>query len=97
MFFFVSGFLVTDFAVLLLESNVYNAPPPNTSNAPITVPTAKEFPNSQMLRSRLTSFRILRTIVTVKAEDAAASKLTPRMHAYCVKMFAATLASWLGA
>lgn len=82
-----SSFLDTEpFAVrcfsLVLESKVYNAPPPNTRAAPKIVPSARELPNSHMLNNKLTSFRILRTMVTVKAEDTAASRFTPRMQAY---------------
>lgn len=64
--------------------------------APSNVPEASWLPNSQILRSRLTSFRILRTIVTVRAVDAAAKRLTPRMQAYCVRTLVMRKMIWLG-
>jgi hypothetical protein len=68
-------------------SNEYIPPAPNTITAPSRVPGDNLFPNSQILISRLTSFRTFKTIVTDSAEAVAASRLTPRMHAYCVRTF----------
>lgn len=39
---------------------------------------------------------MFRTIVTVSAEDAAASRFTPRMQAYWVRTLAARYANWDG-
>lgn len=81
---------------LLLPSNPYMPPAKNTMNAPTRVPGDSLFPNNQILNSRLTSFRTFNTIVTVRAEAADARRLTPLMHAYCVKTFRTRYASWLG-
>ena len=60
---------------LLDPSNPYIPPAKKTMNAPIKVPGANLFPNSQMLNKRLTSFRTLSTMVTVRADDAEARRL----------------------
>lgn len=65
-------------------SSEYIPPALKTIVAPISVPNDNLLPNNQILRSKLTSFRTLRTIVTVNADDAEASRLTPRMQAYWV-------------
>ena len=80
----------------LLPSIPYIPPAKNTINAPSRVPGDSLFPNSQMLNKRLTNFRTFNTIVTVRADTAEARRLTPRMHAYCVKTFKTRYASWLG-
>jgi hypothetical protein len=77
-------------------SNPYIPPAKKTMKAPIRVPAANLFPNSQMLNNRLTNFRTLSTIVTVSADDAEARRFTPRMHAYCVRTFMTRYTSWLG-
>jgi hypothetical protein len=94
------GMLLPVFALCLAlppmpfpPSREYIPPAPNTMTAPTSVPGDNLFPNSQILNSKLTSFRTFKTIVTVKADAVAASKLTPRMHAYCVKTFMTKYAS----
>ena len=77
-------------------SKEYIPPAPNTIIAPSSVPVDNLFPNNQILKSRLTSFRTFRTIVTVRADAVAASKLTPLIQAYCVKTLMTKYASWLG-
>lgn len=78
------------------DPSEYNAPAMKTIIAPKRVPWARELPKSQMLSNKLTSFLIFSTIVTVRAEDFAASTLTPRMQAYWVSTLMARYASWLG-
>jgi hypothetical protein len=76
-----------DLPELLDPSSPYIPPEKKTIKAPINVPGASLFPNSHILRSRLTNFLTFKTIVTVRADDAEAKRFTPRMHAYCVKTF----------
>ncbi|TDZ22136.1 hypothetical protein Cob_v005218 [Colletotrichum orbiculare MAFF 240422] len=63
---------------------------PKTMTAPISVPAARRFPNSQILKRRLTSLRIFKTMVTVSADETAAKRFTPRMQAYCVRTLVAS-------
>lgn len=63
-------------------SNPYIPPAKNTMHAPTNVPGDNLLPNNQMLSSRLANFLTFNTIVTVSAETAEASRLTPRIQAY---------------
>lgn len=74
-------------------SNEYIPPALKTIVAPMSVPNDSLLPNNQMLSSKLTSFRTLRTMVTVNAEDADARRLTPRMQAYWVNTLTTRYAS----
>lgn len=84
-----------NFACLWL-SRAYIKPPPKTTAAPSITPGPNLFPNNHMLSNRLTSFRILSTMVTVKALAMEPRMLTPRIHTYCVIAFKIKKTTCLG-
>lgn len=62
----------------------YSAPPRKTMAAPTMTPLGSWLPNNQILKSKLASLRMLRTMLTVKLDDCADSRLTPTMQRSCV-------------
>lgn len=72
---------------LLPSPREYAPAPIKTMHAPNSTPGDNSFPNSHMLANKLTNFRKLSTIVTPSADVRAPRRLTPRMQAYCVRLF----------
>lgn len=67
-------------------SQPYKPPAEKTIVAPTRTPGFNLLPNNQMLSNKLASFRILRTMVIVRAVTVAPRRFTPRTQTYCVAM-----------